>query len=64
MAGKKDKEDNQKQHIYQNIGSEDTVVDEEEYRRLTGLDALNTATVQRSRRYLRDGRKEDVATTA
>lgn len=62
-AGKGDKEDSQKQHIYQNAESQDVVVDEEEYRRLSGLDELNT-TVQRSSRYLRTPRREDENTAA
>lgn len=65
-AGKRDKEDNEKQHIYQNFEAQDVVVNEEEYRRLSGLDALSAdnATVQRSSRYLRAPRREDENTAA
>lgn len=41
-AGKKDKRDIETQSLHQNFDTERTYIDDEEYRRLTGLEALRT----------------------
>lgn len=63
QARQADNEDLSKQQSYPHLEPQEVVVDEEDYRRLSGLDDLS-ATVQRSSRYLRNIHREDKNTAA